>query len=129
MYFSDVGFMAYPSSPITTTRGGKLRFNRVERNDGRGYSVNTGTFTAPAAGMYQFYWSLLFYTRGPINIEFKLNGWRKVRVHRNNEDWSISGSIYLRLKVGDQVYLEAESAGKRINSGRYTNFGGELIRH
>ena len=124
--------MAYPSSRITTTGGGKLQFNRVDRNDGQGYSVSTGVFTVPVAGMYHFYWSLLFYNGGHVTIYFKLNGTLKVRSYRYTDDGtfsSTSGSIYLRLKVGDQVYLEAGQSGGMIHGSRYSTFGGELIRH
>ena len=124
--------MAYPSSDITTSSGAKLQFNRVDRNDGQGYNVSTGVFTAPVAGMYHFYWSLLFYNGGDVTIMFKLNGTQKVYSHRDTRDGthsSTSGSIYLRLKVGDQVYLEAAGSGGKIHSGRVSTFGGELIRH
>ena len=124
--------MAYPSNFITTTRGAKLQLNRVDRNDGRGYSASTGVFSAPVAGMYHFFWSLLFMSGKHVTIDFKLNGTEKVRSYRDTRDGyysSTSGSIYLRLKVGDQVYLEADRDGGRIHYGRYSTFGGELIRH
>ena len=124
--------MAYPSNEITTTAKAKLKFNQVDKNDGQGYNVSTGVFTAPVAGMYHFYWSLLFYYGGDVTIDFKLNGTEKVRSYRNTDDGdtsSTSGSIYLRLKVGDQVYLEADRAGGKIHNGRFSTFGGELIRH
>ena len=129
---SDVGFMAYPSGYITTSSGAKLKFNLLDRNDGQGYKVNTGVFSAPVAGMYHFYWSLLFIRGKHVTIYFKLNGTRKVYSHRDTDDGtysSTSGSIYLRLKIGDQVYLEADRDGGRIDYGRYSTFGGELIRH
>ena len=132
IYSSDVGFMVYPSSHITTTWGAKLRFNRVDRNDGQGYNVSTGMFTAPVAGMYHFYWSLLFHRGGYVTINFELNGAEKIRSYRDTDDGthsSTSGSIYLRLKVGDQVYLEASRSGGMVQNGRYSTFGGELIRH
>ena len=124
--------MVYPSSYITTSSGAKLKFNQVDRNDGQGYKVSTGVFTAPVAGMYHFYWSLLFYSGGHVTIDFKLNGTEKVRSYRDTDGGtfsSTSGSIYLRLKVGDQVYLEADGSGGRVNGGRVSTFGGELIRH
>ena len=124
--------MVYPSSQITTTGGAKLQFNIVDCNDGQGYNVSTGVFTAPMAGMYHFYWSLLFVSGGNVRIDFKLNGTEKVRSYRYTDDGhhsSTSGSIYLRLKVGDRVYLEADRDGGKIHSDRYSTFGGELIRH
>ena len=125
-------FTAYPSRTINTTANAKLQFDRIDRNDGQGYSLSTGVFTAPVAGMYHFYWSLLFILGGNVDIKFMLNGTRKVRSCRATVDGEISstsGSIYLRLKVGDQVYLEADRDGGRVDSNRYSTFGGELIRH
>ena len=128
IYYSDVGFMAYPSDAITTIAYAKIKFNRVDRNDGQGYDVNNGTFTAPVDGMYNFYWSLLFYSGGSATIRFNLNGTPKIRSQRNVMDGrssSTSGSIYLRLKVGDQVYLEADSSwgqrGRATNSLKWPN--------
>ena len=122
--------MAYPSYHIATTRGAKLVFDRVDRNDGRGYSTNNGVFTAPVAGMYYFFWSLLYYNGGDVTIEFMLNGTKKVYSHATDVTYSHpSGSIYLRLKVGDRVYLEADSSGGYVHSERFSTFGGELIRH
>ena len=123
--------MAYPVGVITTTANGKLNFNRIDRNDGQGYSASTGVFSAPVAGMYHFFWSLFLYG-GTLRIDFKLNGAEKVYSHRDTRDGtysSTSGSIYLRLKVGDQVYLEADRDGGTIHPARYSTFGGELIRH
>ena len=124
--------MAYPSGYITPTAYAKLKFNQVDRNDGQGYDVSTGVFTAPVAGLYHFFWSLLFYSGGYVAIEFKLNGTQKVISYRDTQGGSYSstsGSIYLRLKVGDQVYLEASASGGKIHNGRYSTFSGELIRH
>ena len=124
--------MAYPSHDITTITNAKIQFNRVDRNDGKGFNVNNGTFIAPVAGMYHFYWSLLFFSGKNVSIDFKLNGTEKVFSFRNTDDGiqsSTSGSIYLRLKVGDQVYLEADRSGGKINYERFSIFGGELIRH
>ena len=123
--------MAYPSNDITTTANGKLKFNQIDRNDGQGYSASTGVFSAPVAGMYHFYWSLLLYS-GNLRIDFKLNGAVKVYSYRHPGDGrysSTTGAIYLRLKVGDQVYLEASQSGGIINGDRFSTFGGELIRH
>ena len=113
IYSSDVGFMAYPSSIIITFYRGKLLFDQLDRNDGEGYNVSTGVFTAPMAGMYHFFWSLLFNRGENVAIAFELNATRKVLIYRDTEEGtysSTSGSIYLRLTVGDQGYLLADQS-------------------
>ena len=128
----DVGFMVYPSAHITTTANAKLQFDRVDRNDGQGYSVKTGIFSAPVAGMYHLFWNFLSTSSGShCSFDLKLNGNGKIYSHltsgRNHD--TASGSIYLRLKRGDQVYIQAANSGGRVHSGRWSTFGGELIRY
>ena len=122
--------MAYPSQNISTTAYTKLQFNQVDRNDGQGYDVSTGVFSAPVAGMYHFYWSLLSRRGKHCTMFFILNGTKRVYSHTTDTtDSSISGSIYLRLKVGDQAFLQSRDNGGNIHQGWWSTFGGELIRH
>ena len=126
----DVGFLAYPYSAITTASNTKLRFDRIDRNDGQGYNVKTGIFSAPVAGMYHFFFNLLAETSGGSTVDLMLNGKSKMRSHATNRlHGTPSGSVYLRLKIGDQVYLQADRSGGKIHAGRYCTFGGELIRY
>ena len=126
----DIGFLAYPSAHYMTTANTKVRFDKVDRNDGQGYNVKTGIFTSPVAGMYHFFWNLLSADTREYTVDLVLNGNQKIRNHAaSRQHVTPSGSVYLRLKVGDQVYLQAAHSGGKINSGRYSTFGGELIRY
>ena len=130
LVLSDIGFMAYPSYNMSTNRGTKLWFDRVDRNDGGGYNVSNGIFTVPVAGVYHFFWNLDFYRGIYVIIAFMLNETKKVYSFATKMDYDqLSCSIYLRLKMGDRVYLEADSVGGYIRSERFSVFGGELIRH
>ena len=126
----DVGFLVYPSGFITTVKNSKVKFDKVDRNDGQGYSEKTGIFSAPVAGMYHFFWNLLSYGGRTNRIHLMLNGETKViSVVIAKKMWvTPSGSVYLRLKKDDQVYLQADDSGGKYQLGRFTTFGGELIR-
>ena len=107
-----------------------MRFDKVDRNDGYGYSVKTGIFSAPVAGMYHFFWNILTASAAHCTVDLMLNGHQRIRSHAGNRAYvTPSGSIYLRLKKGDQVYLQMDRTGAKFHAGRYCTFGGELIRY
>ena len=130
---TDVGFFAYRSGSFTTSTNKIIPFQSVARNDGQGYNTSTSTFTAPVAGMYQFYWSLLVQSSSGFDLSLVQNGTEKIRqYYKNTSGWDSSNSgrsIYLRLKRGDILYLKADRPGGNIVGGTQNSFGGELIRY
>ncbi|KAK3106498.1 hypothetical protein FSP39_021171, partial [Pinctada imbricata] len=126
-----VGFVCSMSSRYTTTASVPIKFQRVTRNDGKGYSNQTGIFTAPVGGLYHFYWSLLTYASKPVAIDLKHNGNLVGRAYFQGlpKYESTSNNLYLRLNKDDKVYLQASGDGGVIHENLYTIFGGELIRY
>ena len=126
----DVGFLVYPSGYFITAQNAKLKFDREDRNDGQGYSVKTRIFSAPLAGMYHFFWNLLSDSTSAFRVDLMLNGNVKSHSYAGRRQFTTpSGSVYLRLKKGDQVYLQAGQSGGKVHASRYSTFGGELIRY
>ena len=130
---TDVGFFAYRLGTFPTRSNKIIHFQRVARNDGQGYNSYTGTFTAPVAGMYEFYWNILVYGSKAFEARLMQNGKEKsLHFYKATSGWDSSnsgGSIYLRLKKGDMVYLKADRSGGNIRAGKSSIFGGELIRY
>ena len=130
--FTDVGFFAYTSGTFITTASQIIPFETVARNDGQGYNSTTSTFTAPVAGVYYFYWNILVYSSSGFGARLMQNGSEKIRHFYKTSGWDSSnsgGSIYLRLKKGEKVYLKADKSGGKIAPNFYSYFGGELIRY
>ena len=127
----DVGFLVFPLAHYTTTANAKLQFDKVDRNDGQGFNIKTGIFTSPVAGMYHFFWNFLSLSGSHCTITLLQDGKLKLRsrLTANRLYETPSGSIYLRLKKGEHVYLQANGAGGKFHYGRYSTFGGELIRY
>ena len=125
---TDVGFVVYPLSAINTTLYGALKFDMIERNVGNGYNSSTGKFYAPMGGLYHFYFSLMGDQSGYVVIGLLKNYAYETRA-AISKNGTTSCSIYMRMQYGDNVYLEADRSGGKIHEGRYSTFGGELIRY
>ena len=118
------------SKHTATGKNAKVQFDRVDRNDGQGYSVKTGIFTSPVAGMYHFFWNILSASSGEYTVELIMNGQIKISSHAAGRAYATpSASIYLRMKKGDEVYLRTDRSGGMVHSQKYSTFGGELIRY
>uniref|UniRef100_A0A8C9V490 C1q domain-containing protein n=1 Tax=Scleropages formosus TaxID=113540 RepID=A0A8C9V490_SCLFO len=106
-----------------------LIYRTVHTNVGSGYNPNTGIFTAPVKGVYQF----SFTTHAGANFSTFV-----ILVHNINHlsmisDWkamdgsnSAANSAIAHLNVGDQVYVQLYR-GTHIWSGLHSSFSGMLL--
>ncbi|KAK3106050.1 hypothetical protein FSP39_011669 [Pinctada imbricata] len=129
----DVGFLCSFTNHKVITANSQIKFDKVLRNDGHGYSAKTGIFTAPVEGLYQFYWSLLAAISKNIDINLIHEGKTITRnwiQHLSNHDSATcSNMVYLRVKKGETLFLQTTQSGGKLHSGAYCTFGGELIRY
>lgn len=61
------------------TTNGQVVFRRVDLNERKGYDPSAGIFTAPASGMYVFYWTILTlpgkYACTSLLVNGKIKSW------------------------------------------------------
>lgn len=84
-------------------------YDRVETNDGSGYDVNSGKFTAPERGLYVFHTSTTAYDRSYSTIEVVKNGQVKditIADAMDHDDRAVASTMtILRLIKGDIVFV------------------------
>ncbi|XP_063048059.1 cerebellin-1-like [Engraulis encrasicolus] len=116
-----------PFSEATT-----LVFKRVITNVGNAYNSNTGIFTAPVRGVYQF----LMFAHGhghashPVVIALFKNGEHIVTAWSHQRTYSVnpSNGASLQLEVGDVVYVKVWANARVFdNVNRHTTFSGHLL--
>ena len=105
-----------------------VKFVDVKTNIGRAYNPNTGIFTTPRNGLYEFQTN--FVSRG--------GNWLELNLMKNNElvakghgakDHGTSGSIrvLLELKNGDKVYLRNPRSYGGILAEKPSMFSGTML--
>ena len=100
-----VAFAVQLTQPYTTSSA--IKFNRVLVNEGNGYNINDGLFTAPINGIY------FFSSTTTNNIYIAVNNYVNVKLcvflndnaHTSSDLVSVRGSILLTLKVNDKVQI------------------------
>ena len=127
----DVGFMAYPTSKINMTADETIIFDDGPRNEGRGYNATTGIFTAPEAGVYLLFFSILSEGGLESDIYLKINNEYYIYsyIAASQKYHTPCTSIFAELEKGDQVYLTAGGVGAIVDSTRFSWFGGQLITY
>ncbi|XP_028268380.1 collagen alpha-1(X) chain-like [Parambassis ranga] len=108
-------------------------FNQVLVNQGSAYDNNTGVFTAPVAGIYQFVFAAQL-CRGDHNNmwNFMVNGNNKLVCHAQVSGLDTTlNTCYLmeELKKGDQVWVKqyARSCAWASTTSRTITFSGVLL--
>ena len=128
-----MGFVAYLSSNFKTTAGGIIIFDDVGRNYGAGYNETTGIFMAPMAGVYHIYFSILSEGGSATTLNLRLNGGPQrilsSYIAASQMYHTPNASVYVRLNMGDRVYLDADNSRAILDSNRYSSFGSQLITH
>ncbi|XP_052710728.1 uncharacterized protein LOC128185092 isoform X2 [Crassostrea angulata] len=96
--------------------GDTLVFPVVIYSEGTGYNPSTGIFTAPTAGTYVFYVSVLSAYQNYINLVIVMNGSSKVRAtafygSRSRVQIEQTGTnlVILHLRTGDRVWVKRYS--------------------
>ena len=127
-------FSAYLTNHIAASGLSKnqpIIYTDVVTNEGQGYNVKTGEFTAPRAGGYSFQWEFLVHPGGNIWLELQLNNkfFAHCLAHGSDGNYEVgSKSTIMNLKKGDQVRVVYHYGnGKLFGGYRYTGFSGFLI--
>ncbi|XP_041858787.1 multimerin-2-like [Melanotaenia boesemani] len=107
--------------------------NQVLVNEGSAYDNNTGVFTAPIAGIYQFVFVAQL-CRGPHNNnwDFMVNGDERMKCHAqvSGGDTTLNTCYYMeKLKKGDQVWIKqrAGSCAWASTTSKTITFSGILL--
>ena len=111
---------------------GQIAYNRVEVNEGNGFNKFNGRFTAPVSGIYAFTFS---------GISGNERSWTVVNVYKNNRlnhemldgnkagDYNnIGESWIMKLRRGDQIYLEVAHGKLSVGNQDFVHFTGQLLK-
>nr|XP_022310755.1 collagen alpha-1(X) chain-like [Crassostrea virginica] len=87
---------------------GRVVFDTVDLNEGHGYDPSTGIFTAPAAGVYVFDWTIMTqqgkYAHTSLVVNGKLQSWNHCHDYVKTY-LSCSKMTVVKLKQGDKVWI------------------------
>ena len=141
---SRLGFVDVKKSPVyfyvQRNRGywttlTTIPWELAQLNIGNAINLETGVFTAPKEGVYQFHFSGISFIRNHFQITLRLNG---VRVGYTIADSRASGPMayteyntgtlhsLLKLKKGDQVDLWLHMGALYEDANHFTHFVGWL---
>eukprot|EP00105_Crassostrea_gigas_P033955 XP_019918103.1 PREDICTED: complement C1q tumor necrosis factor-related protein 2-like [Crassostrea gigas] len=120
----DVRLKGHKTDLATKAR---VVFDTVDLNEGFGYNLSTGIFTAPSGGIYVFDWTTLTfqghaaYTSLVVNDQFK--SWNYCRDLNSKTHLPCSKMTVVKLKQGDKVWIGVFGGPTNLNS-QYTSFSG-----
>lgn len=112
-----------------------IKFDHVLLNDGNGYSVHSGTFTAPTDGVYMF--TYLFAHGGAVIgqvwLELMKNG-NKINAgvtdtFHTYQDLQGGNVAIIRVQAGDAIWVESfhQNDAKIFGTPGFTTFSGVLL--
>ncbi|XP_056014447.1 complement C1q tumor necrosis factor-related protein 3-like [Ostrea edulis] len=100
-------------------------FDTLKLNEGSGYDVKTGKFTAPEDGVYSFSWNVLVNSGKEFHTEIVKNG---DVVAKNYADGTIvksgyhltsSSTVNIKMKKREQVWIRAHHNHRRYMHGEF----------
>ena len=126
---NNPGFDAY-NGPTDIT-GGVMVYTQTTSNVGNHYSISTGRFTAPVAGMYHFTNTSYRYDDSADGVVYvRVNGGNYIESRKKSNGavgWMQHNiSIYINLSVGDYVDLYANN--RTHNNTTFSRFQGVLVQ-
>ena len=108
-----------------TTRNAVVVFNEVRLNNGGGYNVSNGRYTAPVSGVYLITAGFLPNVDNNSYAYIQVNGTRySERIYNQYSDQHSATSLHVALDAGD--YVEFYTVGDGTEAF-YCHFGGHLI--
>lgn len=105
----------------------RVVFETVGLNEGPGYNVSTGIFTAPRGGVYVFDWTILTflgqaaYTSLVVNDQLK--SWNHCHDGISKTYLPYSKMTIVKLKQGDKAWIGVFIGPTNIHN-QYTSFSG-----
>ncbi|XP_062590172.1 uncharacterized protein LOC134251774 [Saccostrea cucullata] len=127
-----VGFTVGMPSSSSSWSSDVLVFSKVITNSGGGYNANTGIFTAPVAGMYQFFVTVISYGSQDIYLYIAVNGNTKVTAAAEAKSSSTyqtgTNMLLVNLNQGDTVWIKRYTGtGYYSDNTPITTFSGVLL--
>ena len=104
-------------------------FNNILANMGGAYNASTGKFTAPRDGIYYFSWNVLKTSKLFQHIILTVDGAsRFFSMRPGTQSYEIiTGSLFLQLKKGNEVWLRAGQAGLKLHGHIHSSFSGFMF--
>ncbi|KAL8618116.1 hypothetical protein ACOMHN_044685 [Nucella lapillus] len=104
-------------------------FDTVLANNGEGYNVETGHFTAPLAGTYLFVATVLSGYNTKVETALIVDDKEVARIYSGAHDAHGSGSnaAILNLQAGDRVWVRLLYQGGNHVHGYYSTFSGAIL--
>ncbi|XP_052764560.1 complement C1q-like protein 4 [Mya arenaria] len=130
-----VNFLARSPQTSSLSKGEVIVYTTVETNQGNGYSRTTGTFTAPAQGLYLFFMHTCTASTKLAFLHIVKEGSVLIgSVHYDQDQYTCSSSqVFVQLDVGENVWVQCSSGNSNIqlfdNIFYWTSFGGGLIHN
>ncbi|XP_048768990.1 heavy metal-binding protein HIP-like [Ostrea edulis] len=108
-----------------------VKFDTVKLNEGSGYDVKTGKFTAPEDGVYSFSWNVLVKSGKVFHTEIVKNGniiaynYADGNIAKSGSFLASSSTVNIKLKKREQVWIRAHSnLGQYIHGYAWSYFSG-----
>ena len=104
------------SGNVNTVGGEVIKFDKTFVNEGNGYSSETGVFSCPEDGLYQFTWDVLKRQGGGLDIDFYVNNkLTHITWSPGTEGFeSRTGALMMTLRSGDRVFLKTRQSGRLL---------------
>ncbi|KAL8622164.1 hypothetical protein ACOMHN_052966 [Nucella lapillus] len=127
---TQVGFTAWLTQTVITSKEQTLVCDGIPTNEGGGYDGHTGVFTAPVTGTYCF-----LYNTSPDDHDGKkeailfivVDGEGKGAVYSDGRSRS-TGHIVVKLTCGQKVWLRSWGGRQFTFGGGWTRFSGMLLQ-
>lgn len=109
-------------------------FPNVKYNEGAGYNVSTGKFSAPVSGLYAFVKQICTQSGQFAFTQFVHNGQAVLgsEIAAHTFDSCASAQVFLYLSKGDQVWVKTGSYSNNYfrhdEADRTLSFAGVFIR-
>ncbi|XP_056014450.1 heavy metal-binding protein HIP-like [Ostrea edulis] len=108
-----------------------VKFDTVKLNEGSGYDVKTGKFTAPEDGVYSFSWNVLVYSGKEFHTEIVKNGnvvaknYADGRILKSGYHLTSSSTVNIKMKKREQVWIRSHNKhGRYIHGSSWSYFSG-----
>ncbi|XP_071121335.1 complement C1q tumor necrosis factor-related protein 6-like [Mytilus edulis] len=113
--------------------GEVVKFNKVWTNVNNDYDPNTGVYTAPEPGVYQFSCSVMAQNNKQLRVYLWKNNERTVAIHAGYASYNMGTlNMILDLVKGDKVYIKQQVERQTYiysePTSNFNMFSGYLIR-
>ena len=100
---------------------------------GNGFDLNTGIFTTPINGIYEFSFALYHYEKGYSQIQIEKNNAKELIFYSNSDsddsnDDTMSATWYMKLFKNDKIQLKVLGHTFYASSVANAAFNGKYLR-